>query len=266
MSAKREANERFDIIPAVDLLGGQVVRLYKGDYDQSTVYGDDPAAPIRAFLEAGAELIHVVDLDAARNGDRGVNAAAIQKILTVLREFRDGGGRALLEVGGGIRDLGAIDEYIAAGVDRCIIGTAAVKDPEFVTAAVAKHGGERVIVGVDALDGVVRVSGWEESSGLQVADFVRDMQARGVAEIIFTDISRDGALTGPPIDALRHVLAESKARVIASGGVATLADVQALLDLKASAGGAGLVGVISGKAIYEKKLDLDAAVKLCRGH
>jgi phosphoribosylformimino-5-aminoimidazole carboxamide ribotide isomerase len=255
--------QRFDIIPAVDLLGGQVVRLYKGDYDQSTVYGDDPAAPIRAFLEAGAELIHVVDLDAARNGDRSVNAKAIQKIIAVLRDFRAGGGRTLLEVGGGIRDLRAIDEYLAAGVDRCIIGTAAVRDPEFVAQAVAKHGGEAVIVGVDALDGVVRVSGWEESSGLSVTDFVGDMQGRGVREIIFTDIARDGALTGPPLDALAGVLGESNVNVIASGGVATLEDVRALLDLK-RAKGPRLVGVISGKAIYEKKLDLAAAVSLCQ--
>ncbi len=257
------AKERFDIIPAVDLLGGQVVRLYKGDYDQSTVYGDDPGAPIREFLKAGAELIHVVDLDAARNGDRSVNAAAIQKILAVLHEFREQGGRALLEVGGGIRDLTAIDHYIAAGVDRCIIGTAAVKDPDFVTAAVQKHGGEAIIVGVDALDGVVRVSGWEESSGRSVHEFARDMQARGVQEIIFTDIARDGALTGPPVQALKALLDESAVRVIASGGVATLDDVRTLLELKQN-GGERLVGVISGKAIYEKKLDLPAAVALCR--
>lgn len=255
--------KRFDIIPAVDLLGGQVVRLYKGDYDQSTVYGDDPAAPIRSFLNDGAELVHVVDLDAARNGDRAVNATAIQTILEVIHESRSAGGRALLEVGGGIRDLQAIDEYIAAGVDRCIIGTAAVKNPDFVSQAVEKHGGERVIVGVDALDGIVRVSGWEESSGLTIADFVRDMQSRGVREIVFTDIARDGALTGPPLDALRSVLKDSEVNVIASGGVATLSDVQTLLDLQIECG-PRLVGVISGKAIYEKKLDLASAVQLCR--
>ena len=170
--------------------------------------------------------------------------------------------RARLEVGGGIRDLDAIDDYLAAGVDRCIIGTAAVKNPDFVSAAVQKHGGESVIVGVDALDGIVRVSGWEESSGLPVAQFILDIQERGVREIIFTDIARDGALTGPPVDALRAVLHDSQVNVIASGGVASLADVQALLDLQKEAG-PRLVGVISGKAIYEKKLDLAAAVALC---
>lgn len=252
----------FDIIPAVDLLGGQVVRLYKGDYDQSTVYGDDPAAPIREFLAAGARLVHVVDLDAARNGDRSVNARAIETILRALADHGDAGSRPLLEVGGGIRDISAIEFYRKVGVDRCIIGTAAVKNPDFVSAAIAAHGSDAVIVGVDALDGIVRVAGWEESSGLAVADFLRDMQSRGVAEVIFTDIARDGALTGPPLEALQSVLDAAPLRVIASGGVASLKDVRQLLELSRKNANR-LRGVISGKAIYEKKLDVAEAVRLC---
>lgn len=248
---------KFQVIPAVDLLGGNVVRLYKGDYDQSTVYGNDPAQPIRAFIEAGAELVHVVDLDAARQGDRSVNREAV-------RIIRAAAGDAVrLEIGGGIRDLSAVEEYRNAGMDRVIIGTAAVRDPEFTAQAVQRFGAEHVIVGVDALDGIVRVSGWEEKSSLTVRDFMRDLEERrGVQEIIFTDIDRDGALTGPPLGALRELLENSGLRIVASGGVATLDDVRSLLDLRRAAGDSRLVGVISGKAIYEGKLDLAAAVHL----
>ncbi len=246
---------KFQVIPAVDLLGGNVVRLYKGDYDQSTVYGKDPAQPIRAFIEAGAELVHVVDLDAARQGDRSVNREAVRLI-------REAAGDAVrLEIGGGIRDMTAVEEYRNAGMDRVIIGTAAVRNPEFTAEAVARFGADHVIVGVDARDGTVRVSGWEEESSLTVDDFVRDLaETRGVTEIIFTDIERDGALTGPPLAALRNLLDTSSLHIIASGGVSSLDDVRTLLDLRRQKPRLG--GVISGKAIYEGRLDLAAAVQL----
>ena len=248
-------NNPFNIIPAVDLLDGQVVRLFRGDYDQSTVYGDDPGEPIEKFIEAGAELIHIVDLNAARNGDRSVNEAAVERILTVA------GKRARLEIGGGIRDLDSLSDYLGRGIARCILGTAAVNDPEFLKKSLAAHGPEKVIVGIDARDGRVRVDGWEKDSGVNVADFLKEMEKIGIGEIIFTDILTDGAMTGPAIGSLKEVLtATSTLRLIASGGISSLDDVQALLDLKEPR----LVGAISGRAIYEGKLDVQEAVNLCR--
>lgn len=243
------------IIPAVDLLDGKVVRLLRGDYAKSTVYGEKPTDPIGDFISAGAELIHIVDLNAARNGDRGVNSRAIEEIA----EFAS--GRARLELGGGIRDLSAVEHYFALGIERCILGTAAVRDPDFLREALGEHGGEKIIVGVDARDGRVKVSGWEQDGGIEVEGFLKELERTGVAEVIFTDIQTDGALTGPALDSLQKVLQSTVTmRIIASGGIASIDDVRALLELRHPR----LVGAISGRAIYEKRLDLAAAVRASR--
>ena len=246
---------KFQIIPAVDLLDGQVVRLYQGDYDQSKVYGDNPSEPIKEFLGAGAELIHIVDLNAARTGERDVNARAIEEIVGTTQ------GQALLELGGGIRNMEALEHYLNLGIARGIVGTSAVKDPEFLKAALKKHGGERVIVGVDARDGEVKIAGWEQGSGKKTDEYLPELEAKGVVEVIYTDIATDGAMTGPAIGAIKQALAVTeKLRIVASGGISSLEDVHALLELKEPR----ISGAISGRAIYEKKLDLRAAVELCR--
>ncbi|MCB1306987.1 MAG: 1-(5-phosphoribosyl)-5-[(5-phosphoribosylamino)methylideneamino]imidazole-4-carboxamide isomerase [Leptospiraceae bacterium] len=244
----------MQFIPAIDLLDGRVVRLHQGRYADSTDYFDDAAIPARTFLEAGAGLLHVVDLNAARNGDRSVNSDVIERIRSTV------GNGMRIEMGGGIRHLEALQIcFDNLGLDRCIIGTAAVRDPDFVSQAIDKYGPERVIIGIDALDGVVRISGWEESGGVDAVEFAREMYARGVREIIFTDIARDGALTGPALDSLTAMLDGTRLNVIASGGIARLEDVRALVALNHPR----LVGMISGRAIYEGHLDVSQAVDVC---
>lgn len=250
------ASNDFTVIPAIDLLGGNVVRLYQGDYNQKTEYGSRPAEQTRAFLDAGARLIHVVDLDGARTGSREVNASAIAEILETA-----GAGGAQIEVGGGIRDLAVLETYFERGVARCILGTAAVRDRDFLQAALDRYGPERVIVGIDARDGRVKVSGWEEDAGLAVGEFLEELETRGAGEIIFTDIQTDGALTGPALDSLGMVLAGCGLRVIASGGVSSLEDVRVLRNLAHPR----LRGVITGRALYEGRLDLARAVAVARG-
>lgn len=244
----------FEFIPAIDLLDGNVVRLFKGRYDEVTKYNLDPVQIIREYIDAGVGLVHIVDLNAARDGKIDINKPAIQRIREAL------GNDARMEIGGGIRDIDIVKDYLELGVDRVIIGTAAVKDPGFVVSAVNLFGPEKIIVGVDCLDGRVRVSGWQEDSNLRVDDFILDLEKKGIEEIIFTEISRDGAMSGPAINELNHILSFSKLRLIASGGVSCLADLSSLLNIRNSR----LVGAISGKAVYEKKIDVLAAVKLCK--
>ncbi|MBX7058145.1 MAG: 1-(5-phosphoribosyl)-5-[(5-phosphoribosylamino)methylideneamino]imidazole-4-carboxamide isomerase [Leptospirales bacterium] len=244
---------RFQVIPAIDILDGKVVRLHQGDYGQTRDYRRDPAEQLRQFVEQGAELIHLVDLNAARDGDRAVNREKIGATLQAARECK-----VRVELGGGLRDLSSIEAMLQLGVDRCILGTAAVKQPELVRSAVDQFGAEHIVVGVDALDGQVRVSGWEESSGVSVSQFLAQLEVQGCTEVIFTDISRDGALAGPALSALEAVLEWSGMRIVASGGISALSDLQTLIDLRHPR----LVGVITGKAIYEGKLDLAEALRL----
>ncbi|MCB1174641.1 MAG: 1-(5-phosphoribosyl)-5-[(5-phosphoribosylamino)methylideneamino]imidazole-4-carboxamide isomerase [Leptospiraceae bacterium] len=243
----------FQFIPAIDLLDGQVVRLYKGRYDDVSHYGTDPADQLQRFIDLGAQLIHLVDLNAARNGDRSANR-------NVLQQLRAKSSAVQLELGGGIRSLDTLREYMEQGIDRGIIGTAAVKDPGFVAAALQAYGPERVIIGVDALDDTVRVSGWEENSSLCVHDYLQRLLSQGVREVIYTDIARDGALSGPATERLQQILSQFELRLIASAGIASMADLEELRPLAAS----GLCGVISGKAIYEGRIDVAAAIELCR--
>lgn len=244
----------FDIIPAIDLLDGRVVRLYRGDYSQATVYSENPGEIARTFSDQGARIIHVVDLNAARNKDRSVNEKAIGAILDAVR------GKSIVEVGGGIRSMDSIREYMGRGVDRLILGTAAVSDPDFLKNAMIEYGAERIIAGVDAKDGSVRVQGWESDSGVRVRDFLPRLEQAGVREIIFTDIHTDGTLSGPAIDSLEDVLNHSRLRVIASGGVSSLSDIERLLAM----GHSNLVGAITGRAVYEEKLNVAEAIQLVR--
>lgn len=244
---------RFQVIPAIDVLDGKVVRLHQGDYNQRSEYPGDPVEQLKAFVADGASLIHLVDLNAARNGDRSVNRATIASVVAAAKA-----SGVQIELGGGLRDLDALQAAIDLGVDRCIIGTAAVKNPDLVLEAVQRHGGGRIIVGVDALDGQVRVSGWEESSELSVSVFLAELESQGVQEVIFTDISRDGALAGPALSALEAVLEWSGLRVISSGGVSSIEDIRRLLEMRHPR----LVGVICGKAIYEGRVNLREAIAL----
>ena len=249
----------FELIPAVDLLDGKVVRLHQGRYDNVTVYGEDAVSQVRQFIEDGARIIHIVDLNAARNGDRRANKTAIDSILSILGEF-DG----KLEIGGGIRGEDALSEYFSRGVSRCIMGTAAVSDPDFLKRALDEYGPEKIIVGVDAKDGRVKVAGWEKDGGVSVDDFLPAIESMGVREIIFTDILTDGAMTGPSTLSLLNAVEVSDLRVIASGGISSPEDIQLLIDFKKDTeekySKDRIVGAISGRAIYEGKLNVRESI------
>ena len=232
------------IYPAIDLYGGKAVRLYKGDYAQMTVYSDDPVSVAKDFAAAGASHIHLVDLEGAKIG-KPANLATIAKIVETTGLFA--------EVGGGIRDMETVDSYLAIGVSRVILGTAAVKDPDFLQAALAKYG-EKIAVGVDLKDGFVAIKGWTETSDLKAEDFFEKMQNLGVRTIICTDISRDGAMKGTNRELYRALSEKFTIDLIASGGVSSMEDVTALAGMK-------LHGAIIGKAYYIGAIDLKQAVE-----
>jgi len=236
------------ILPAIDLKDCRCVRLYKGDFDTVHQVAEDPLATAAIFREAGAELMHVVDLDGAKSGER--KNAAIVKSLCESSGLK-------VELGGGLRTMADLEEMDALGVWRMIIGSAAVSDPDFVAAAVARFGSERIAVGIDALDGRVRTHGWVEDSGVDAFAFAEKMATLGVGTIIFTDISRDGTLAGPPIEALTRLCAGIPCGIVASGGVSCIEDIAAIKQ-------AGASGAIIGKAFYAGAIDLTAAVKLAR--
>ena len=232
------------LIPAIDLRGGRCVRLLQGRFDQETVYGNDPAAMARRWAEEGAEWIHLVDLDGSV-GQKPINQEAILSIREAVE--------ARLELGGGIRDLATIDFYLGKGIDRVIIGTAAFRDPDLVREAAARHPG-RVAVGIDAKGASVVVEGWTEETGRDYIELARHFQGLGVAAIIYTDVDRDGMRTGPNIERTGALARAVDIPVIASGGVKDLEDIKALKPLEED----GVVGVISGKALYEGSLDFSA--------
>ncbi|MEQ8505446.1 MAG: 1-(5-phosphoribosyl)-5-[(5-phosphoribosylamino)methylideneamino]imidazole-4-carboxamide isomerase [Rhodospirillales bacterium] len=236
--------------PAIDLKDGQCVRLYQGDMDKATVFSDDPAAQAKAFQDAGCEWVHLVDLNGAFEG-KPVNGAAVNGILDALD--------IPVQLGGGIRTMATIDDWLARGVRRVILGTVALTDPDLVIAACKAHPG-RVAVGIDARDGRVAVEGWAEVSEMTALDLAKRFEDAGVAAIIFTDIGRDGVMQGPNQDATLELARAVSIPVIASGGVSSMADLQALKD----AGGGLLEGVISGRAVYDGKIDLSAAVTLLK--
>lgn len=235
------------IYPAIDLRGGRAVRLTKGDYDQMKVYNDDPASVALGFKAAGATHLHVVDLDGAREGVPQ-NAETIRK-LTAAGLFT--------EVGGGIRDEARIRQYLDGGVARVILGTIAVRDFRFVERMVKQYG-DRIAVGVDAKDGFVAVSGWEETTRLTGVDFCRKLRDAGVKTVIYTDIGRDGCLAGANLPLYRELSGIEGLDVIASGGVSFESDVTALREMN-------LHGAIIGKALYEGKLNLERCIALAKG-
>ena len=234
----------MQIYPAIDLRGGQVVRLYQGDYDKMTVYGENPAAQARNFAAAGAKYLHVVDLDGAKDGTLA-NFASIEAIA------KESG--LYIEVGGGIRTEERIEKYLSLGVGRCILGTVAVKDFDF-TARMAQRYGDRIAVGVDARDGYVAVNGWKEVSTEKGVDFCRRLYEAGVGTVIYTDISRDGAEKGTNL-ALYRELAEIKGlHITASGGVSSLEELRELQSI-------GTKAAILGKALYTGRLDLKTVIE-----
>ena len=230
------------IYPAIDLLDGKCVRLSQGKYDQVTVYSENPAEFAAIWTSKGAQYIHVVDLNGARTGNP-LNDS-------VLSEIVEKAG-VPIQVGGGIRSMERIDELLTIGVERVILGTGAVKDPEFVAEAVKKYN-EGIVIGIDAKDGFVAVDGWENKSTRKAVEFAREMESIGIATIIYTDISRDGMLSGPNLKALERMVSAVDCSVIASGGVGSISDI---IDLSHT----GVSGVITGKALYENKFDLTLA-------
>ena len=237
----------MNIFPAIDLYGGKAVRLFKGDYNQMTVYSDDPVSVAKDFAAAGASHIHLVDLEGAKIG-RPANLDTIAKIVAETCLFA--------EVGGGIRDMQTVDSYLGIGVSRVILGTAAVTNPSFLEEALAKYGG-KIAVGVDLKDGFVAIKGWTETSDLKTEDFFAKMQSLGVKTIICTDISRDGAMKGTNRELYRDLSAKFDIDLIASGGVSSMEDVRALAQMK-------LHGAIIGKAYYIGAVDLKEAVEAAK--
>jgi phosphoribosylformimino-5-aminoimidazole carboxamide ribotide isomerase len=235
------------LYPAIDLKDGQCVRLLRGEMASATLFGSDPAAQARAFEAAGCAWLHLVDLNGAFAG-RPVNGAAVGAILNAVA--------VPVQLGGGIRDRATLEGWLERGVARVILGTAALRDPELVRAAARAHPG-RVAVGIDARGGRVAVEGWAETTGTAAVDLARRFEDAGVAAIVYTDIDRDGALEGPNVAATAALANAVRVPVIASGGIASLDDLRAL-----KASGAPLDGAISGRALYEGRIDLGEAVRL----
>jgi phosphoribosylformimino-5-aminoimidazole carboxamide ribotide isomerase len=242
--------EAVILFPAIDLKSGEAVRLQQGDMARATVFSRDPAAQARAFAEQGFTYLHLVDLDGAFAG-KPVNAAAVERIIAAVK--------IPVQLGGGIRDRATIDAWLDKGIARVIVGTAAVRDPALVKAAARAHPGQ-VAVGLDARDGKVAVEGWSKTSTLSALDVARRFEDAGVAAIVYTDVDRDGMLKGLNLDATIALAEEISLPVIASGGLASLADVRALLEPRAQK----LEGAIAGRALYDGRLDPAAALSLLR--
>ena len=235
------------LYPAIDLVGGKAVRLYKGDYAQMTVYSEDPVSVAKDFQAAGATRMHLVDLEAAKTGIPA-NAATIRAIAENTDLF--------LEVGGGIRNMEILETYLSLGVDRAILGTAAVTDPQFLKAAVAVYG-DKVAVGVDLKDGYIAIKGWTETSTLTADAFFAQMEDLGVKTVICTDISRDGAMKGTNRELYKTLSEKFSIDLIASGGVSSIEDIAALKAM-------GLHGAIIGKAYYTGAINLAEALEVAR--
>jgi phosphoribosylformimino-5-aminoimidazole carboxamide ribotide isomerase len=240
------------LFPAIDLKEGQCVRLLRGDMDTATTYNSDPADQARKFLDSGCQWLHVVDLDGAFAG-KSVNGAAVNAIL------RAAGGIPV-QLGGGIRDELGIAYWLERGITRVILGTVALRDPELVKRACARWP-DRIVVGIDAKQGKVAVTGWSETSMMKALDLALKFEATGVAAIVYTDIGRDGTLGGPNVEETVDLAFQLTTPVIASGGVSNLADLRALKKHEDS----GIVGVISGRAIYDGRIKLAEALKILQG-
>jgi phosphoribosylformimino-5-aminoimidazole carboxamide ribotide isomerase len=229
------------LYPAIDIRGGQAVRLLQGDYGRETAYDADPVDAARRWAGEGAEFLHVVDLDGAKAGEPR-NLEAVRRIAAAVE--------CPIQVGGGLREMSAVDAVLEAGAERVVIGTAALRDPDFLAAALERHG-DRVVVSVDARGGEVSLSGWTEASGKDVVETVADLSERGVARFLCTEIDVDGTMAGPALRELARIAAATPARVIASGGVGDLSHLRALAlaaDLTAN-----VEGAIVGRALYERR-------------
>ena len=234
----------MEVIPAIDLRGGRCVRLHQGDFQRETVFSDDPVAMARQWQEQGGSRLHVVDLDGAATGEPA-HLEVISAIVSVLD--------IPVQVGGGIRSATTARAWLEAGVDRVVIGTAAVRDPGMVQDICQEHGSERVVVSVDARDGMVALQGWTEASEVSALELARHMAGLGVARLLYTDIARDGMLTGPDIDTNAQLVQETGMSVLASGGVASVDDIRRLVST-------GVEGVIVGRALYTGDVSLPAAL------
>ena len=232
------------VYPAIDLLGGRCVRLRQGDYAQVTVYSDDPLAVALGFRAAGAEWVHIVDLDAARSG--------VPEHHGLIARIRAETGLKV-QTGGGVRGMATLEALLGAGIERVVLGTSAVKDRPFTTEALRRYG-SRIAIGIDARDGEVSVDGWTSGGGVKTLEFARWMEALGATTVIHTDIARDGTLAGPALSATEELVRGTAMAVVASGGIGSMEDIEAVRAV-------GAAGVIVGKAIYEGKVDLSRCLR-----
>lgn len=239
------------LLPAIDIIDGKAVRLLRGDFGQRTDYDSDPLDAARRWVEAGARALHVVDLDGARTGEPA-NVSHVARIAGALE--------VPVQVGGGLRSLDSVRAVAESGAARLILGTAAFRDPEFLDHAVAEYP-DQIVVSVDARAGRVATAGWTEETELTVADALADLQSRGVRRFVYSNIDRDGMLSGPDLDGARAFAAELQGSFVYSGGIGELADLQALAELREPK----LSGVIVGKAIYERRFDVGKAQALLDG-
>jgi phosphoribosylformimino-5-aminoimidazole carboxamide ribotide isomerase len=237
----------MNIFPAIDIFDGKAVRLFKGDYQNMTVYSEHPEEIAKDFKAQGARFMHLVDLEGAKSGQTP-NAKTIEKLVKTFDGF--------VEVGGGIRSLEVIEKYVSLGVNRVILGTAAVTDREFLVSAIEKYG-DKIAVGVDIKDGFVAIKGWTEKSELEAFSFVKELENLGVKTIICTDISKDGAMQGTNHELYKMLGEQTKIQIIASGGVSSIDDVKRLSDK-------GVYGAIIGKAYYTKAIDLKQALRISK--
>ena len=236
------------IYPAIDIKDGKCVRLLRGSFDDVTVYGDNPAEMARKWESLGGEYIHVVDLDGALKG-HGVNAESIKKICKAVN--------VPVQTGGGIRSISDIEAKLECGISRVIIGTKAVSDADFVKEAVKRYG-DKIVIGIDAKDGMVAIEGWEKTSEYQAVEFAKKMEEIGVKTIIYTDIATDGTLMGPNVDAMREMVNNTNMDIIASGGIGNIEHIKALIPT-------GVEGVITGRALYTGNINLCDAIKAGKG-
>ena len=234
----------MEVIPAIDLRGGRCVRLFQGDYAQETVFSDDPSEVARRWEAAGAPRIHVVDLDGARTGQQA-NRDAIGAIVSSVS--------IPLQVGGGVRTVDDAEGLASLGVDRFVLGTAAIRDPGLVAQLCHRFGGQRIVVAVDARNGQVAIEGWREDTNVTASDLVGEMSALGVPRFLYTDISRDGTLSQPNFEALVHLVGSTRSAILASGGVSRLEHLVRLSEL-------GSEGAILGRALYTGDIDLQQAI------
>lgn len=239
----------IQIFPAIDMRGGKCVRLFKGDYAQETVYGDSPFDMAKSFADAGATFIHMVDLDGAKDGER-VHA---KDVIRIAKELP-----LRVQIGGGIRTEEDVAFYLDNGVDRVIIGSLAIREPELVASFIEKYGAERIVIGLDAKDGMVATHGWLETSNQTAIEVGEYFASKGAKHFIFTDIATDGTLQGPNIEANEALARATGANIIVSGGMSSLADIQAV---KKAAQSTTIAGVIIGKALYTGQFTLEEALE-----